>query len=68
MIDLHCFPNRYSYQNNINIKEKIFSNRARKSRRTLQNKVRINVAPVQLTLFVNLFCHSKNALNNNLLL
>ena len=28
-------------------------NRARKSRRTLQNKVRIKVFPEQLTLFIN---------------
>ena len=30
-------------------------NRARKSRRTLQNKVRLKVLPEQLTLFVNTF-------------
>ena len=30
-------------------------NRARKSRRTLQNEVRINVAPLQLTRYVNTF-------------
>ena len=29
--------------------------RARKSRRTLQNKVRIKVFPEQLTLFINTF-------------
>ena len=32
-----------------------YLNRARKSRRSLQNKVRINVVPVQLTRFVNPF-------------
>ena len=30
-------------------------NRARKSRRTLQNKVRIDVFPVQFTRFVSMF-------------
>ena len=36
------------------------SNRARKSSRTLQNKVRINALPEQLTLFVNVFMAFKN--------
>ena len=31
----------------------LFNNRARKSRTTLQNKVRLKVLPEQLTLFVN---------------
>ena len=30
-----------------------YSNRARKSRTTIQNKVRLKVLPEQLTLFVN---------------
>ena len=34
---------------------------APKSRRTLQNKDRINVVPVQLTLFVNAYVAFKNA-------
>ena len=42
--------------------------RARKSRTTLQNKVRINVVPVHLTLFVNTFVAFKNILLNNFLL
>ena len=43
-------------------------NRAHKSRRTLQNKVRIKVFPEELTLFVNTFVLFKNALFNSLLL
>ena len=31
----------------------VLTNRARKSRTTLQNKVRLKVLPEQLTLFVN---------------
>ena len=36
-------------------------NRARKSRTTLQNKVRLKVLPEQLTLFVNTYVTFKNA-------
>ena len=43
-------------------------NRARKSRRTLQNKVRIKVFPEQFTLFLNTFMVFKNELFNSLLL
>ena len=46
---------------------KTTSYRARKSRRTLQNKVRIKVFPEQLALFVNTFVVFKNELFNNLL-
>ena len=42
--------------------------RARKSRRTLQNKVRIRVFPEQLTIFINTFVAFKNALFSSLLL
>ena len=45
-----------------------FHYRACKSCRTLQNKVRINVVPVQLTLFVNVFVAFKNAFFNNFLI
>ena len=44
------------------------TNRARKSRRALQNKVRIKVFPEQLTLFINTFVVFKNELFNTLLL
>ena len=37
-------------------------NRARKSRRTLQNKVRLKVLPEQLTLFVNTFVAFKKCI------
>ena len=37
------------------------------SRRTFQNKVRINVVPVQLTKFISAFVAFKNALFNNFL-
>ena len=42
--------------------------RARKSRRTLQNKVRIKVLPEQLTGLIITFVVFKNALFNSLLL
>ena len=42
-------------------------NRVRKSRRTLQNKVRIKVFPEQLTLLKRLW-HYNNALFNSILL
>ena len=42
--------------------------RERKSRRTLQNKVRIKVFPEQLTLFLNTFVVFKNELFKSLLL
>ena len=44
------------------------SHRARKSRRTLQNKVRIKVFPEQFTLFLNTFMVFKNELFNSPLL
>ena len=37
-------------------------NRARKSCRTLQNKIRINVVPVQLARFVNMFVAFKKCI------
>ena len=37
-------------------------NRARKSRRTLQNKVRLKVLPEQLTLFVDTFVAFKKCI------
>ena len=37
-------------------------NRARKSRRTLQNKVKIRVFPEQLTLFINTFVSFKKCI------
>ena len=40
---------------------------ARKSRRTLQSKVRLKVLPEQLTLFVNTFVAFKNASFNSFL-
>ena len=43
-------------------------NRARKSRTTLQNKVRLKVLPEQLTLFVNTSVAFKNASCNSCLL
>ena len=43
-------------------------NRVCKSHRTLQNRVRINIVPAQLTLFVNKFVAFKNALFNSFLL
>ena len=43
-------------------------NRARKSRTTLQNKVRLKVLPEQLTLFVNTSVTFKNASFNSFLL
>ena len=43
-------------------------NRARKSRTTLQNKVRLKVLPEQLTLFVTRLWHSKIASFNSFLL
>ena len=43
-------------------------NSARKSHRTLQNKVRINVVPVHLTPLVDTFVAFKNALFNSFLL
>ena len=43
-------------------------NRARKSRRTLLNKVRLKVLAEQLTLFVNTFVAFKNASFNRFLL
>ena len=42
--------------------------RARKSRRTLQNKVRLKVLPEQLTLFVNTFVAFKNVSFDSFLL
>ena len=42
--------------------------RARKSRTTLQNKVRLKVLPEQLTLFVNTSVTFKNASFNSFLL
>ena len=47
---------------------KLFCNRARKSRTTLQNKVRLKVLPEQLTLFVNTSVTFKNASFNSFLL
>ena len=45
------------------------ANRARKSRTTLQNKVRLKVLPEQLTLFVNTsVAFKKNASFNSFLL
>ena len=44
------------------------SHRARKSRTTLQNKVRLKVLPEQLTLFVNTSVTVKNASFNSFLL
>ena len=41
---------------------KLKSHRARKSRRTLQNKVRIKVFPEQLTLFINTFVALKQCI------
>ena len=46
----------------------ISGNRARKSRTTLQNKVRLKVLPEQLTLFLTRLWHSKNASINMFLL
>ena len=43
-------------------------NRARKSRTTLQNKVRLKVLPEQLTLFVNTSVAFKNASFNSFVL
>ena len=43
-------------------------NRAHKSRRALQNKVRLKVLPEQLNLFVNTFVVFKNELFNSFLL
>ena len=43
-------------------------NRARKSRTTLQNKVRLKVLPEQFTLFVNTSVTLKNASFNSFLL
>ena len=43
-------------------------NRARKSRTTLQNKVRLKVLPEQLTLFVNTSVTLKNVSFNSFLL
>ena len=43
----HTFVNVFCIYPNMNI------NRARKSRTTLQNKVRLKVLPEQLALFVN---------------
>ena len=43
-------------------------NRARKSRRTLQNQVRLKVLPEQLTLFVNRFVAFKNVSFDSFLL
>ena len=40
----------------------VLDNRARKSRRTLQNKVRIKVFPEQLTLFINMFVALKQCI------
>ena len=42
--------------------------RARKSRRSLQNKVRKRVLPEQSTLFINTFVAFKNAIFKSLLL
>ena len=39
-----------------------FNNRARKSRTTLQNKVRLKILPEQLTLFVNTSVAFKNCI------
>ena len=41
----------------------ICNKRARKSRRTLQNKVRLKVLPEQLTLFVNTFVALKKCIS-----
>ena len=45
-----------------------FPHRARKSRPTLQNKVRLKVHPEQLTLFVNTSVPFKNVSFNSFLL
>ena len=58
---LHCLDTKHcncaKYEMTV---YKSYNNRACKSCRTLQNKVRINVLPEQLTLFVNVFMAFKN--------
>ena len=56
LVLFYTFIYTLEYSNDIEHFSEFFhkwDNRARKSRRTLQNKVRIKVFPEQLTLFIN---------------